>query len=305
MSSGDKQLAGDLRTRLLAFGDDQALPGVGSEERRGALISQLVESTHRVRYPVVMLNRNISGNRCHPDSPMFDPLLAAIHMKSRGEIDESFWFLFLFIHFGKHRTGKWRYAAEVYRRSDSERWSWAEVTRDPAGFRNWVLANAAHIRRKGVPGGFGNHRKYERLETTPDVVDSYLQWIGPNQSHADFFGQAVRDASGDRAKAFDSLYRSMGAVLRFGRTARFDYLSMVGKLGLAPIEAGSPYLQDSTGPLIGARLLFCCNGRQLSNSELNESAIRLAKGLGIGMQVLEDALCNWQKSPETFKPFRG
>ena len=50
---------------------------------------------------------------------------------------------------------------------------------------------------------------------------------------------ACEQAKGDPRKAFDILYHSMGAVASFGRTARFDYLTMIGKLGLAPIEPGS------------------------------------------------------------------
>jgi len=38
-----------------------------------------------------------------------------------------------------------------------------------------------------------------------------------------------------------------------------------------------------------------------------EGLVQLEAELQIpmGMQVLEDALCNWQKSPDLFVPFRG
>jgi hypothetical protein len=54
----------------------------------------------------------------------------------------------------------------------------------------------------------------------------------------------------------------MRAVASFGRTARFDYLTMVGKLGLAGIEPGSTYMQGATGPFTGACLLF--TGRRIA-----------------------------------------
>ena len=117
--------------------------------------------------------------------------------------------------------------------------------------------------------------------------------------------QAVQRAGGDAHQAFDDLYRSMRVVTRFGRTARFDYLTMVGKLGLAPIAPGSAYLQGSTGPVEGARLLFGnSRGAVLSATELDGWLVDLDTRLHVGMQVLEDALCNWQKSPGKFKPFR-
>jgi len=81
---------------------------------------------------------------------------------------------------------------------------------------------------------------------------------------------------------------------------------MIGKVGLAPIEPGSAYLQGATGPLLGARLLFGGRtGAALGRSSLDGWLVELGAELGVGMQVLEDALCNWQKSPGRFRRFRG
>jgi len=121
-----------------------------------------------------------------------------------------------------------------------------------------------------------------------------------------FFQAAVKHCGQDPRATFDYLYESMKDVASFGRTARFDYLTMVGKLRLAQIEPGSTYMQGATGPLSGARLLF--GGRTdaaLSQRELDAYLVRLEACLVVGMQVLEDALCNWQKSPAEFKGFRG
>jgi Alpha-glutamyl/putrescinyl thymine pyrophosphorylase clade 3 len=38
---------------------------------------------------------------------------------------------------------------------------------------------------------------------------------------------------------------------------------------------------------------------------LEDSAAALGHCLDVTFDVLEDALCNWQKSPARFKPFRG
>ena len=98
----------------------------------------------------------------------------------------------------------------------------------------------------------------------------------------------------------------MAQVQSFGRTARFDYLTMVGKLGLAAIEPGIPYLVSATGPLKGARLLFGGSPTAtLSAKDLDKSVADLGGALGFGMQAAEDALCNWQKSPGKFIAFRG
>jgi hypothetical protein len=44
---------------------------------------------------------------------------------------------------------------------------------------------------------------------------------------------ALHQNSSDPRKAFDFLFHSMDSVVAFGRTAKFDYLTMLGKLGLA------------------------------------------------------------------------
>jgi hypothetical protein len=183
------------------------------------------------------------------------------------------------------------------------------VSSDPDAFSAWLHLHQNDLKRKGVPGGFGNHRKYESLSAysnnaTGAAFRTYVDWIDPPRTHRQVMDQAVADAGGEPREAFDRLYRSMSAVTRFGRTARFDYLTMVGKLGLAPIEPGSAYMQNSTGPILGARLLFG-GKKSRSASELDALLVELEGVLKVGMQVLEDSLCNWQKSPSKFQPFRG
>ena len=95
-------------------------------------------------------------------------------------------------------------------------------------------------------------------------------------------------------------------VLRFGRLGKFDFLALLGRLNLAPIKPGSTYLAGATGPLRGARLLFGGSPTaQLNGTTLEEWLRELDAELDVGMQVLEDALCNWQKSPTNFEHFRG
>ena len=75
-----------------------------------------------------------------------------------------------------------------------------------------------------------------------------------------------------------------------------------GELGLARIEPGSTYMKGSTGPLRGARLLF---GEHRNPADLDGWVVDLNAELNVGMQVLEDALCNWQKSPAKYKRYTG
>ena len=307
--SRDMALADDLDSRLLEYSRSRRkLPGIVDPPSRYSFVAQLVESTRRIRYVTAIRRRPISIRRMDPNDLLFDPLKASLLFQESNCIEESFWMVFLFVHFGKHRRYGWRYARRIYGRpGSSDRWDWAAISVDPAGFRSWLKANVNRVAGPTAPGGFGNHRKYESLDPykprgTGAAFESYVRWIGPPRTHLELFSEALEGADNNPRLAFDDLYKSMRAVASFGRVARFDYLTMVGKLGLARIEPGSPYLPGSTGPLNGARLLF---EAPAGPATLDGWAADLADFLGVGMQAMEDALCNWQKSPKVFAPFRG
>jgi hypothetical protein len=162
-----------------------------------------------------------------------------------------------------------------------------------------------------MAGGFGNHRKYESLNGnlrtgTGEAVASYVAWVRPPRTQRELFDEALAAAEGNRRIAFDKLYESMTAVRRFGRTARFDFLTMLGKLGLVELEAPSAYLRGATGPLRGARLLYGGSvTAPIAVTELESWLSELDGRLQVGMQALEDSLCNWQKSPRKYIQFRG
>lgn len=274
--------------------------------RREAFLEQILESIRRVRYVSAIRERDVSLCRADPNDPRFDPLKAAILHQRSGNIEEAFWLVFLFVHFGKSARWGWRYAREVYGRlGQPPIWSWEIVSANPGSFRQWLSENQDHL-----TGGFGNHRKYQSLDAysptgTGATVESYVEWVAPPRTHHQLMEQALGRAKRDPREAFDFLYRSMN-VVGFGRTARFDYLTMVGKLGLAGIEPGSTYMSGSTGPIVGARLLFADDrNAAIRPKVLDRWLVELEADLGVGMQVLEDSLCNWQKSPEHFRRFRG
>lgn len=306
MRPRDQQLAATLDARLRSFDEQKhRLPGIRSAAARETFLEQLLESNHRVLYVERVRELRLSELRMDPGSDLFHPLKAAILKQEAGEVEEAFWLVFLFVHFGKSRRGGWRYAREVYGRvGEKGLWDWKSVSANPARFRKWLDKQQEFLRRRVPPGGFGNHRKYESLTTTGDTVETYVNWVGPPRTHQQLVAEAVQHAGGDPKRAFDDLYRSMDAVSRFGRMARFDYLTMLKKLGLAPIEPGLTYMQDSTGPKSGAQLLFG-GKRTRTAAELEELVGELEADLQVGMQVMEDALCNWQKSPRRLIRFRG
>jgi hypothetical protein len=287
------------------------LLGIADRACQDSLVQQMVESIHRIEYVARVRLRPISPNRADPTSDAFDPLKAAILHFDAADIDEAFWLIFIFVHFGKSSRTGWRLARDVYGSLGALPWTWERISGNPKAFRNWLASHQLTLQgRDGVSRQFGAHRQYLSLDaTTPAGTGaafvSYVEWVGPTRVHRTRIEQAINEADGDRRRAFDALYRSMASVKSFGRLARFDYLTMLGKLQFAAIEPGSTYMSGATGPGRGARLLFGDHAARLSARELDARLIDLAEVANVGMQVMEDALCNWQKSPARFVAFRG
>lgn len=294
---------------MLAFDKDtRLLPGIRKPVTRQVFIEQILESIHRIEFVKILQGQDLSDRRADPNDPIFDPLKAAIIQKRRGNLDEAFWLVFILTHFGQHPQAGWRYAREIYGKLGNHYiWDWSAVSQNPSGFREWLNDHQADLKRKGIPRGFGNHRKYQSLDAfsqngTGAAVESYVSWVNPPRRHHELVEQTYLQSARDKKITFDQLYVSMSIVRSFGRTGRYDYLTMLNKIDLAPIEPGRAYLPGSTGPLRGARLLF---GNQLAPRILDEQLVELDVFLQVGIQVLEDALCNWQKSPTWFRRFRG
>lgn len=287
------------------------LPGIQDPVARDVFLSQLVDSIRRVKYVSTIASKDIHPSRADGTNPLFDPLKAAILHVRQGQIDEACWLVFLFVHFGSHPKSGWRYAREVYSANGvGQGWTWARVSANPESFRDWLRNNEAELTR-GKARGFGNHRKYlsmsaDKSAGTGAAVVSYVNWVMQAGSHQALFQSAIVGTGGLPEHAFKKLYLSMSMVRSFGRMGRFDYLTMIAKLGISNIKPGSAYISGSTGPQKGAREMFQDNDApRLSVSELDQKMIQMGCQLNVGLQEMEDSICNWQKSPMKYKFFNG
>jgi hypothetical protein len=302
----DFDLAKELKEKLIDFSATRRpLPGLDAPQAIDVFVEQMIESVHRVKYIHTLLTRDISFKRCDPHDPLFDPERAAIFHYRQGNHDEACWLVFLTVFFGKNLRGGWRYLSDTYGRlGEGGLWSWDEVSNNPIEFGNWIVKNQEILLKKNPPGGFGNHRKYVSFKQAPRAIKTYLSWVG--ESHTALFQQLSAEHDNDSRKTFQAMYRSLNHVYTFGRTGKFDYLTMLGKMQLAPIEPGSAYMTGATGPIEGARLLFSGGtGMHLTPAKLDKWLLELDEELAVGMQVIEDSLCNWQKNPQDFVAFRG
>ena len=299
------QKAQELEAKLIHFHTHvMPLTGIAPMENLLAFIAQIIDSIHRVEYVQAILNLNLNPARTIPKNTLFDPIKAAAILATK-QTEEAFWMVFLATHCGRNIDTKWLLTRELYGMHEKTPWTWDRVSSSPEGYRDWL-----EINHQKFTGKFGNHRKYESLKPgrsgTGAVVASYVNWIKGYGSHNRMIELTKAQSLGDRRKTFALLYKQMEQVIRFGRTGKFDYLTMLAKLGLADIEAGSTYLIEATGPKRGARLLFDGQIDSRTSPKILEQKVEaLERHLQVGMQVMEDSMCNWQKSPNRYLPFRG
>ncbi|WLA81970.1 hypothetical protein [Bradyrhizobium elkanii] len=279
------------------------LAGIADQIHRNTLVLQMIASLRRLDFTQAVRLRDISPHRADPRSDLFEPERAAALLARNGQVDEAIWLIFLATHFGQHGRHKWRMLKDVYSGLGSFIWTWARVSSNPQQFRLWLQQNL-----RDIGGAFGNHRKYETLNPasnngTATVLESFVRCFAPSPSR--WFSDLVRHVGNDPHVLFDAAY-SRVEIARFGRLAKFDFLALLGRLDLAPISPGSAYLSGATGPLRGARLLVDGDAHSTTRAaDLDAILQRLDENLNVGMQVMEDSLCNWQKSPKKFIHFRG
>jgi hypothetical protein len=282
----------------------RTLPGIAALAPLQTLATQFIASERREDYYRLVQAKLISADRADPNHARFDAERAVVYHMQNEDPEEAAWLIFLMTHFARPADSGWLRLRDVYGGLGAGIWDWKTVSADPNAFIDWIERNWQAVR-----GKFGNHRKYESLSPSANrnfrrVVTNYLEWIG-TEGHVRFFAEATRAAGNDPGVIFDALYKDM-KVLSFGRLAKFDYLSLIGRYGIAPIHAGSAYFDGATGPASGAKLLFDGDPESsTSNDQLQKYVDALDKDINVGMQVMEDALCNWQKSPSLFIHFKG
>jgi len=280
------------------------LPGIADPRALDCLSMQFIASLRREDYYKKVQRAPIPARRADPNSDSFDAERAIAYHVHAGNTDEAAWLIFLMTHFARPADTGWLRLRDVYGKLGGGIWDWQTVSGNPSNFADWLGTNWTAVR-----GKFGNHRKYESLRPFSrrdmgSVADSYVRWIGQH-GHARFLADLVRRAGNDPHVIFDTLYSEM-PVVSFGRLAKFDYLMLLKRYGIAPISPGSAYLDGATGPRSGVGLLF--TGQRSSSRAvrgLQDMLDDLDADLCVGMEVMEDALCNWQKNPDTFSRFRG
>ncbi len=221
-----------------------------------------------------------------------DDILTLIDQaRSKGDLDEAVWRSFLAAHFGRLSANfdQMGSATRLFFGFGKEpRWTWTAVSANSSRFRAWLLAHEREL--QGLL--FGNHRKFEAKK--PDllwgVIDSFLGLVRRSGGAPSKLIEVTPLAQTPEQR-FDILFRRIASIERFGRTGAFDFVDLLAEMNLTDARPGSLYLEGSTGPLDGARLLW----PNLDVPDLERKSVALARDLGVSTSVLEDTLCNWQK----------
>ena len=305
-----KELGDNLHREILSFERlNGKLPGLTPPGALEALVYQMVDSQRKIDRIKRAAARIPNVERTIPASVSFDPEFAAVYHLKDGNYDEAWWLTFLSVHFGRHRSDNWDLCALIYGGNGPDPyWTWPKISEDPSQFRPWL--NSMVSSRNSKFPRFGNHRKYESLSSESSglasVVESYVALVAAYGDHNGWIGDAKERANDGPQRTFRELYNDCSRILRFGRLAKFDFLTLAGKIGLEDIEADALYLSEATGPKRGAKLLFYGSREaSASNSQLESDAQMLGRSLGLGMQAMEDSICNWQKDPTKILSFRG
>lgn len=286
------------------------LSGIIDPIKKDVFIKQLIDSIRRVKYVGTVKSRTISPERANPHSDLFDPIKGACYLFQQGNFDEANWLIFLSTHFGIDPINGWKITRNLYGKLGQDGnniWSWQDVNNNLSTFLTWLDNNSLRVKGNAK---FGNHRRYQSISATSNAgtgatISSYIALIG--NSHSTFFSNMIADSSTPKI-LFNRLYKIYKRDIKgFSRLGTFDFLCMLGKSGILNIEPDTPYLKGSSGPLTGAQMLYSLHEQQGTAASLENYLVNFEAHLELdfGMQVLEDALCNWQKNPTQYTYFNG
>lgn len=313
MGKANLTLFQHLKERLEFFHNEiHPLIGITDAISKECLIDQMIDSIRRIEYVERLLESR--AVTC-PDARNkgFNPIVAAIFHQKEGNVDEAMWLVFLLTYFGKSNKSKWELIRNFYSNfgQSSAFWTWDEILNSIEEFSEWALFNQDKMKNIG---SFSNHRRY--IGFNPEsptgilvVIKNYIAWIQFFGNHEGLIKAMTLKSTNSSSNLFRSFYKSIPSGLSLARLGKFDFITMLSKVGIVKMEPDSTYLVGSSGPKSGANLLF--NGvSDLKNSEiksLEEKFDLLATNLAIpfSMQVLEDSVCNWQKSPFRYQYFKG
>lgn len=286
-----------LQARIALFEASHNLQGLQTTESQTRFAEKLFDSEKKLR---ALSMRKFAGST-DPFRKDFHPLKAIVQHFDAGNRDESIWLAFLFTHFGWDvRSPRIRDTVRLfYGKFSNGRWDWETVCQCPGAVQAWMHANRKRIERLK----FGNHRKYETNNPdspigTAAVIRSFVEWVRQTAQDGPYEALCAIAKGRTPEIAFDNTYKGI-SVTRFGRTGRFDFLCLLGNLKILQISPPHCYLAEGTGPRTGAIQMVTGKRNGRLTVDVEDTIRRFRNHLGVPVEAMEDALCNWQKHPKS------
>jgi hypothetical protein len=219
-------------------------------------------------------------------------------LAQRSDLSQSnrIWVLYIATYFGKSDKSKW----ELFNRASFDRngsiMLFDDIEKDPERYFNYLSSFDFF---DGCQ--YSNHRKFTAKRLTDNGVFQSME----------YFINHIDQYSVNHKIDFHTMYKLANKIPSFGRLAAFDFSSSLVKCGLNIDETLSMYAYHSTGPLKGVGLLLTLTMNDSSStskitlcSDLMKWFLEHTEIFMVG-QVLEDAICNWQKNTTAYERYTG
>jgi hypothetical protein len=279
----------ELRARLQNSKRSQYLPGLNRQES----LQRFVENLHKSELKLRAVSLRKFRGSTDPHSKDFHPLKAIVKLLEDGQRDEAVWLAFVTTHFGGQAARET--VGLFYGKFGNGRLTWETVRKSSSEVRQWMIG----CRREIMRLKFANHRKYETNKPdqprgTAAIISSFVKWVNRKGNGSPFEAlRFVADGASPEC-AFEQAYKEL-SVTRFGRTAKFDFLCLLGNLKALDVTPPHWYLSGATGPKSGALLMVTGGKIGRLSPEVERLIENLRKKLQVPVEVMEDALCGWQK----------
>ena len=207
------------------------------------------------------------------------------------------WIIYLATYFGKSNKSKWTLFNRSVFRKDQSIIKFDQIQSDLDGYFKYLYSFDFF-----QDCTYSNHRKY--------TAKKLLGSKGLFRSMEYFVNNFELYSSEDEME-FHEMYLLSQKIPNFGRLGGFDFTSSLVKCKFNVKEPKSMYADHSTGPLQALELLLkltnnnssLASQKQLS-WDLMEWFLKKSKIFMTG-QVLEDAICNWQKDTRKYIRYTG
>lgn len=207
------------------------------------------------------------------------------------------WIIYLATYFGKSNKSKWSLFNRAAFHKDQSIIGFDQIQSDLDNYFKYLSSFDFF-----QDCTYSNHRKY--------TAKKLLGSKGLFRS-MEFLVNNVELYSSKDEMEFHEMYLLSQKIPNFGRLGGFDFTSSLVKCSFNIKEPKSMYADHSTGPLQALEVLLkltnnnssLASQKQLS-SDLMEWFLKNSKIFMSG-QVLEDAICNWQKNTRQYIRYTG